>query len=981
MHKPSADRVQVAVNDVRPTSELVVGALLERDRELSEVTRLLERTASGEGSVLVLEGTAGIGKTRLLAQARADATNRDMRVLSASGDRLEREFAFGVVRQLFESTFRSVDADDASAALEGAAHLAAELVGRWPFLAPDAGTSRDLEAAAAAASSVDPAFPALHGLYWLCANLATQRPLVVVIDDAQWADAVSLRFLAYLGRRICELPVLVVMAYSTSAPRDDTLLIQTASGPFAHTVTLDPLSRDGVDALVRGALAPDADDAFCAACHAATGGNPLLLHELLISLRTTRLPPTAANAVLVGDMGPANVARAVLLRLSHLGDAAQGVVRAVALLGADADMRQVATLSGLDLRAAQEATDALVAQEILTAGRPLQFVHSIVRAAIYSSLLPADLSRGHAAAARMLRSSGAPSERISVHLLAGEPGDCEWAVEMLRDAARQAVARGAPDAAATYLRRALAEPPSPDDHDAVLFELGSVELRLGIGDALERLQAVFDRTDDPHARVEAARRLAHGYLQGDRAVDAVAVLEEAIAGAPRDDRELSLELEASLVNAAVHDPSTFALARERLSNVAQHLDGDSPAERFLLANLAHVSMLTLEPATAAADLAERALGDGLLLRERTADQIAFYRTVTVLMVADRVDTARHCFDEALADAQRRGSVVGFALASLHRAFLHYRVGAIPDCEADVANSLEAQLGLDAWMGLEAALGLMVTVLVEKGDLVTAEALLERHGLDGWVPDTEQGHRYVLHSRGLLRLAQHDHDAALADFLELEHRVAAESHANRFTIPFLPRTATALAQLGKHDRARAHAERHLEFARAWGAPSVLGGALLSAGIVEGGDTGLALLRESVEVLARSPARLEQARALIELGAALRRGGQRVEARDPLRRGLDLAHRCGASALVESAQHELRVAGGRPRRFVLVGPDSLTASERRVAEMAANGLANREIAQALFVSTRTVEAHLTQAYLKLGISSRDELAAELAHPPEL
>jgi DNA-binding CsgD family transcriptional regulator len=654
-------------------------------------------------------------------------------------------------------------------------------------------------------------------------------------------------------------------------------------------------------------------------------------------------------------------------------------VRAVALLGVDAEMRHVATLSGLGLRSAQEATDALVAQEILTGGRPLQFAHSIVRAAIYSSLLPADLARGHAAAARMLRSTGAPAERISVHLLAGEPGECEWAVETLRDAAREASARGASDAAAAYLRRALAEPPSPDDHDAVLFELGSVELRLGVGDALERLRAVFDRSDDPYARVEAARRLAHGYLQADRAVDAVALLDEALAGAPRDDRELYLELQASLVNAAVHDPSTFVLARERLSQVAPNLDGSSPAERLLLANLAHVSMLTLEPAATAADLAVRALGDGRFLSERTADQIAVYRTATVLMFADRVDAARQCFDAALADARERGSVVGFALASLHRAFLQYRVGGIPDCEADVANALETQLGLDTWMGHEAALGLMITVLVEKGDLVTAEALLARHGLDGWVPDTEQGHRYVLHSRGLLRLAQHDHDAALADFLELEQRVAAESHANRFTIPFLPRIATALAQLGKQDRARAHAERHLEFARAWGAPSVLGGALLAAGVVEGGDTGLELMRQSVEVLARSPARLEQARALIELGAALRRGGQRVDARDPLRRGLDLAHRCGASALVESAQHELRVAGGRPRRFVLVGPDSLTASERRVAEMAANGLANREIAQALFVSTRTVEAHLTQAYLKLGISSRDELAAELALPP--
>jgi DNA-binding CsgD family transcriptional regulator len=580
----------------------------------------------------------------------------------------------------------------------------------------------------------------------------------------------------------------------------------------------------------------------------------------------------------------------------------------------------------------------------------------------------------------MLRMSGAPPERVTAHLLAGEPGRGDWAVDTLREAASEAVARGAPEAAIAYLRRALEEPPSPEDRIKVLYDLGSIELRLGAREALEHLREVFDRSDDPLMRGYAARRLANGLLQWDRALDAISILEAAIADVPQEERELHLELEASLLNTALQNSATVPLAQERLARIGGQLEGSSPSERLLLANLAFVSMLTPEPAPKAVDLAERALGGGQLLRERTADQIAIYRTASVLMFADRTDATRHLLDEALTNARRRGSVVGFASASLHRAFLHYRLGGLPDSEADVSNALEAQLALDEWIGLPAALGLMLTLLVDKGDLVTAEALIEQRGLDGWITDSEHGHRYVLHARGLLRLAQNDHEAALADFLELARRLEAEAHTNRFTIPFLSITAMALTMLGKRDRARPHAEHCLRFARVWGAPSVLGSALLAAGVVEGGDAGLELLRESVEVLEGSPARLELARALVALGAALRRRGHRVDARDPLRRGLDLAHRCGATALTQRAQDELRVAGGRPRRFVLVGVEALTASERRVAEMAASGLANREIAQALFVSTRTVEAHLTQAYQKLGISSRDELPPELASPAD-
>jgi DNA-binding CsgD family transcriptional regulator len=177
-------------------------------------------------------------------------------------------------------------------------------------------------------------------------------------------------------------------------------------------------------------------------------------------------------------------------------------------------------------------------------------------------------------------------------------------------------------------------------------------------------------------------------------------------------------------------------------------------------------------------------------------------------------------------------------------------------------------------------------------------------------------------------------------------------------------------------ARALATEEVALAQAFNGPRTLGIALRAAGLAEGGKRGIDLLRQAVSVLEGSGARLEHARAMTDLGAALRRAGQRAESREILRPALDLVHRCGALALTERTRTELIAAGGRPRRLVLSGLDSLTPSERRVAQFAAAGLSNRDIAQNLFITTRTVEGHLTHAYQKLGITSREQLPAALA-----
>jgi DNA-binding NarL/FixJ family response regulator len=198
------------------------------------------------------------------------------------------------------------------------------------------------------------------------------------------------------------------------------------------------------------------------------------------------------------------------------------------------------------------------------------------------------------------------------------------------------------------------------------------------------------------------------------------------------------------------------------------------------------------------------------------------------------------------------------------------------------------------------------------------------------------------------------------------------------MPWRSEAALALLQLERVTEARPLAEEELERARTWGAPRALGAALRVAGLVEGGADGLALLREAVEVLCESSAKLEQAKARHELGAALRRGNRRTQAREQLRRAVELATICGATPLAARAESELLATGARPRRIALTGLESLTPSERRVAELAAEGPTNREIAQALFVTPKTVEVHLSHAYRKLGITSRSQLAGVLEEP---
>ena len=405
--------------------------LLERDEELAALAELLEQARQGEGRVVVLEGAAGIGKTRLLHVARDAATEAGMRVLTARGTELERDFPFALVHQLFEPALHVLDPGARDELLAGAAQPAAPVVG--------IGT-----APAGASAPADASFATLNALYWLTSNLAESAPALLAVDDVHWADKASLRFFRFLAPRLEDLPVLLALAARPSEPgADSELLDQLAADPVASVLRLRALSPIAVAELVRSQLSGAADDEFCAASHEATAGNPFLLRELLVELKIQGRAGTAREARDVRELAPATIQRAVLVRLARLPDDAVRLARAVAVLGDDAEPRHAGMLAELDRGAGSRATDTLVAAGILERGRPLHFAHPLVRNAVYVDLPGADKESAHRAAAALLERAGAEPERVALHLLATEPGGDARVVETLARATQRARARRA----------------------------------------------------------------------------------------------------------------------------------------------------------------------------------------------------------------------------------------------------------------------------------------------------------------------------------------------------------------------------------------------------------------------------------------------------------------------------------------------------------------------------------------------------------
>jgi DNA-binding CsgD family transcriptional regulator len=940
--------------------------LLERDRELAGLSALIASAREGAGQLVVVQGPAGIGKTRLLTAARTEAEWAGLRVLAARGSDLEREFAYGLVRQLFEPVLASGGEAERTKLLSGAAGQAAALLGyAEPIPAPQRGD--------------DASFASLHGLFWLTANLCAQGPLLMIVDDLHWGDASSLRFLAHLLPRLDGLPLLAAVALRSAEPGfNQHLLAQIITDPLATLLRPAPLSQSGSAQLVRGLLRDDPDEAFCAACHAATGGNPLLLCELTSVAVVEGVAPSAAGVARLAKLGYQAIGQRVALRLERLGTRAKALCGAVAILGEDAEPTVAAAIAGLKLAEAFETARELAAIEILRPHAPFGFVHPLVRDAVYEGLPVAARIDGHVQAARLLAKAGAACEQVAAHLLLIPPAGDEWVVTILRHAAEEAFRRGSPEAAVTYLERCLHEPPPLEKQAEILFQAGAIAQLVDMAKAAEHLRAALTLIQNPARRALIAEMLGSTLNLVGRHDEAVEVYLQAAETLGDKHADLRQGLEVGLLTVALSAPALRELATKQLVERSNGSSDKGPSSRMLDCLTAIHEAFAGVPAEAVITRVQRGLADGILLQQVNSSA-SFLSGCVVLMAAD-LDEAMPLLDTALAKAHQCGSIFAFGVLKCFRALAWFWRGALAEAEADARDAVRAIMTSRVDIARPLAASFLMDALMEQGRLEEAAVALEWAGMPKPTPPT--GHWYqVLDSHAHLLLRQGRTKEGLDAMLACGRCYDVYGRKNPAIVAWRSGAAQALLALDRREEARVLAAEELTLARRWGAPRALGHALWIAGLIEGGENGLSLLHEAVTVLEPSPARLEHAKALVELGAALRRLGQRTASRQYLRRGLELAEICGAVPLFQRAQTELRATGARPRRTAHLGAAALTPSERRVAELAVAGCSNRDIAQALYITAKTVEAHLTRAYRKLGVTGRTGLAQALAAPNQM
>ncbi len=943
--------------------------LLEREVHVAALEALADAARGDDGRFVVIEGTVGIGKTRLLAEARAIAGSMGMRVLAARGGEFEGEFAYGIVRQLFEPLLASANPDLRAKLLSGPAALVEPLLG-----ASQPAPSQE-------APPAEGFFAILHGLYWLAANVAFHQPTLLAVDDLHWADTPSLRWLLYLTRRLEGVPMLVAAAARApeAESRDPMLAAQLIAEPEVIAIRPEPLGRESIAVLAQKLHGLQPDETFCAALATATGGNPLFIGAVLDAVAWEGTSPTVEHVPRLLQVGAQGVSRVVGLRLARLPPQALALLRAASILGDGTELRHAAALAGVEARELGPSAATLVRLDLLRREDPLEFFHPIVRAAVYETLDVVERGAAHRSAAELLLRAGAPPERAAGHLLRVVPQADAFVVSTLRQAAARALVEGAADAAVGYLTRALDEQLDPALRAEVLVELGLAERRTNGAAAADHLRAGLDLLGDPGRRGAVALELGRALWSTDRIAAAFAVFERALDDVDRRrDPDIYELLLAEIMTSAWWDPQTYSIAEAHLSEVDLGALHGGLGSDILLATMAHYEYQQGLHREHASQLARRALASRNLLE---SGSIAFLHAVVVLARAGLLNEACSILDHAVAETRRRGDVFNVSFMLVWRGFSQTRRGDLRAAVADLREAMDLGVAHGLLIARPYNVGFLAHALLEQGESDEAAHVIDQGGFPEQLPVDQVHPIWFRLNRGRVRIATGSLEWGVEELLQVGETARLFSFDNPSGMPWRSWAAEGLRLLDRNEEARALADEELALARRWGDSHAIGASLRVLGLVERGEAGIRLLREAVEVLAGSNARLEHAHALVDLGAALRRANQRTEARERLRGGVDLARTVGALGLAERANEEIAATGARPRKVLQTGLDALTASERRVAQLAADGLSNKEIAQTLFVTIKTVEQHLSHVYRKLEISSRAQLDKALLTTPTI
>ena len=662
-------------------------------------------------------------------------------MLRARGSELEAGFAFGVVRQLFERRLAGVEDGERDELLTGPAAAAR------PLLADAPGES----------SPDDTSFAVLHGLYWLTANLAARRFLVIAVDDAHWADRPSLRWLAYLAPRLEGLPLALMVALRPAEPAsgDDALLAVRAG---ASTVARPRLLSDAAVAdVARATLGGQASDDLCTALTRASGGNPFYLRELVRALELGGAPlgELVASEPLAG--GADGIVRQVATRVRRLDPQALALAQALAILGDGCQLRHAAAIADLDLREAARLTAGLVRLEVLASEEPPRFLHPVLHEAVEASLGRDGRDAADRKAARLLHLERAPPGQVAAHLVRVRPAGDPWVVHRLREAARAAIDGGAPQAADELLSRALDEPPPLQERVGLLRDAARAEAAAGRETACARLEEALALADDPLERAEIAIEVAEAYAALFRWVEAVDVLERALAELGEAEPELAARLEGELIVAGLHDARRASRVAPVLERLASRRVTGAPDEALAVAR-GMAALLAGRPVAEAAGPLEAALACASPRAENWDTRAALLWS---LLTAERFRAVEVALAPMLDEIRRSGSARGLVAVYSTLGLLKLRLGALPEADAASRVALRVLQEGDFAPGLAFAATVLADIAVEAGDLDEAAALLDLLPQEGWPAGV--GTVLIPAARGRLRMAQGRFADAVADF--------------------------------------------------------------------------------------------------------------------------------------------------------------------------------------------------------------------------
>ncbi|WP_327690505.1 AAA family ATPase [Streptomyces tubercidicus] len=919
--------------------------LLDREVELDLAATAL---GTGEGALVLVSGPLGVGKSALLDGICALPAARKAQHLRVSAAPMERGFSLGAARQLLEPALR--DASPAAMA-------------QWAAVANRARSTLDTRGPI----GVRPAEPVLDSLTSLIENMARDQPVLIVVDELQWADLASLQWLRHLSRRLADLPVMLVCAVRDGDDLAGHPAVQGVVERATNILRPGNLTQQDIPTLIRRYYGEAPDEAFAAACHQVTGGNPLFLHCLLADAVRRDLRPVADHAEAAAALRPATLQQRLLLRLDPQAEHVRRVAHAMAVLGDETSPELLSELGEVDSTGRDHALTNLTALGLTTGTEHPRYVHALVQGAVAEGIPLEERTAMHALAAELLHRAGRPAEQVAEHLMALTAPTYPLATQVLRAAAGTAQGRGAPEVAARYLRRALMGSLPDSERAELLVDLATSERSFAPYAAVRHIAQAALLCDGPVRRARAVVRLAPSAFASTLLPVHELLQETADALGPEDqlrgpERDLALRLEARIRQSTLSDPEKLAGSVARLVGLGPKTG--TVAERELLAPL--IGAATFSNALPAHEVAQ--LGNRILEREPalpTHVHTTLPLVAASLVAADDVETLSSWLDAVQENAVGQQTPVEQALIGTEQALVSMARGRLTTGKKQALAAFELA-GAKHEEAFTVSSMTLATCAILTADDQLADRLLA-------VKYRAQEDPYVWSGLAMLKgqstAKKGELDTALGYFLDAGRRLEQCGWLNPALLPWASAAAFLHLYLGERKQARELSELEVERARAWGAPGPLGRALrVNSHMIEG-PSSTEVLREAVDVLHLSANRFELCQALLDLGARL--GPADDRGRAALRHAYAEAVDCELPWLARRAEELL--AEAPPDREAARG--QLTRAERKVAELATSGMTNQTIAKELNITCRAVEKHLTNCYRKMSIPGRVHLTAAL------